>query len=45
MHLLIKSALSISIHAPTRGATGKNVHPVIVPNTISIHAPTRGATL
>ena len=34
---------SISIHAPTRGATF--IPPLFQnPNTISIHAPTRGAT-
>ena len=34
----------ISIHAPTRGATG-TIHAIDIVNTISIHAPTRGATL
>ena len=36
--------ISVSIHAPTRGATlpGQGV-PEIVAN-VSIHAPTRGAT-
>ena len=35
--------LDVSIHAPTRGATGNRslaTHPIVV----SIHAPTRGAT-
>ena len=34
----------ISIHAPTRGATGLHCEPDTVKD-ISIHAPTRGATL
>ena len=34
---------SISIHAPTRGAT-RNVSADTLPDCISIHAPTRGAT-
>ena len=35
--------VTISIHAPTRGATGSYASPR-VPFRISIHAPTRGAT-
>ena len=35
---------SISIHAPTRGAT-RNTTDTLLMNTISIHAPTRGATM
>ena len=35
--------VGISIHAPTRGATGKPGHSLSVKG-ISIHAPTRGAT-
>ena len=36
--------MDISIHAPTRGATG--LHPLFISvMRISIHAPTRGATL
>ena len=43
MVLILMIALSISIHAPTRGATAKN--PIsLVDKYISIHAPTRGAT-
>ena len=34
----------ISIHAPTRGATGEAGREAVLP-LISIHAPTRGATL
>ncbi len=42
VNLILK--MSISIHAPTRGATAsKNLHEPI--ELISIHAPTRGATL
>ena len=35
---------SVSIHAPTRGATGSNLLKYFFLN-VSIHAPTRGATL
>ena len=35
---------SISIHAPTRGATSRFLYPLLA-CFISIHAPTRGATL
>ena len=35
---------SISIHAPTRGATGIGPDGRIALYVISIHAPTRGAT-
>ena len=34
----------ISIHAPTNGATDKNLG-YLVPIPISIHAPTNGATM
>ena len=37
------NGLPISIHAPTRGATG-DWEPITLPAQISIHAPTRGAT-
>ena len=33
----------VSIHAPTRGATGRQVHAGLS-RLVSIHAPTRGAT-
>ena len=39
VHLII----TISIHAPTKGATGKHVSQEYV-KSISIHAPTKGAT-
>ena len=35
---------SVSIHAPTQGATLYNDHAVYLPD-VSIHAPTQGATL
>ena len=35
--------LTVSIHAPTRGATEAD-RPIIIPYVVSIHAPTRGAT-
>ena len=35
--------LSVSIHAPTRGATSQTLCEVFEPS-VSIHAPTRGAT-
>ena len=41
----IKRKFSISIHAPTRGATVRVTAVQIHPPCISIHAPTRGATL
>ena len=34
----------VSIHAPTRGATG-TIRPPVVLSAVSIHAPTRGATV
>ena len=37
-------AQSISIHAPTRGATDSLTYYKLI-GSISIHAPTRGATL
>ena len=37
-------AISISIHAPTRGATSGGAT-YTLPSLISIHAPTRGATI
>ena len=37
------SATRVSIHAPTRGATGKTC-PHTPKSPVSIHAPTRGAT-
>ena len=37
-------ALTISIHAPTRGATTPHIL-TDIPYIISIHAPTRGATI
>ena len=40
----ISKCKTISIHAPTRGAT-KNTSAHMDKDTISIHAPTRGATL
>ena len=36
--------MSISIHAPTRGAT-RSSFPISLISCISIHAPTRGATV
>ena len=36
--------LHVSIHAPTRGATGQR-HGLVDGCLVSIHAPTRGATL
>ena len=36
--------LNISIHAPTRGATGTSIPYTSKMRVISIHAPTRGAT-
>ena len=36
--------VSVSIHAPTRGATSCS-NTVTLPGFVSIHAPTRGATL
>ena len=44
MPLLTVTALAISIHAPTRGATTVLLDKINF-KTISIHAPTRGATL
>ena len=43
-HIIVKNRISVSIHAPTRGATpDKTPHiPALV--YVSIHAPTRGAT-
>ena len=35
--------MTVSIHAPTRGATEKTFHVPLYPS-VSIHAPTRGAT-
>ena len=35
--------ICVSIHAPTRGATGRAAEPSIS-SEVSIHAPTRGAT-
>ena len=35
--------VSISIHAPPRGATSYNKNIIVIPH-ISIHAPPRGAT-
>ena len=43
INLTINIAASISIHAPTRGATMCFVS-ALFPLQISIHAPTRGAT-
>ena len=40
---LEEPVLSVSIHAPTRGATAPMSAPV-TPPYVSIHAPTRGAT-
>ena len=37
--------MTISIHAPTRGATVKDCPHEYGGRTISIHAPTRGATV
>ena len=37
--------LTVSIHAPTRGATGSRAYHVLWRELVSIHAPTRGATL
>ena len=44
MQLCTKQLFSISIHAPTRGATGNPYFSQTSAN-ISIHAPTRGATI
>ena len=38
------ASVSVSIHAPTRGATGMDLKELKVKN-VSIHAPTRGATV
>ena len=40
---LFASIQEISIHAPTRGATGMQIY-ILQYDKISIHAPTRGAT-
>ena len=40
---IIDIGFSISIHAPTRGATSRFLYPLLA-CFISIHAPTRGAT-
>ena len=37
--------LTVSIHAPTRGATGSRAYHVLWRELVSIHAPTRGATI
>ena len=39
----IQPHISVSIHAPTRGAT-RTMYVVAGPQRVSIHAPTRGAT-
>ena len=41
---LFHGGLSVSIHAPTRGATPDSKYTPGLEN-VSIHAPTRGATL
>ena len=41
---LMPIGIDVSIHAPTRGATG-NKKPTEFTTEVSIHAPTRGATL
>ena len=40
---VVELEVSVSIHAPTRGATNLQFSPCD-PNRVSIHAPTRGAT-
>ncbi len=42
--LRIQGDSMVSIHAPTRGATGQRYQPP-KHNAVSIHAPTRGATV
>ena len=44
MPLSVQAGMVISIHAPTRGATGI-LHGKVGGTDISIHAPTRGATM
>src|ERR1700733_3920920 len=42
--LRMRMILSVSIHAPARGATGLNRGTRAVARVVSIHAPARGAT-
>ncbi|AVT81261.1 hypothetical protein RPYSC3_24000 [Rhodopseudomonas palustris] len=42
-HGTYRPAVSVSIHAPARGATGRH-HPLDAHLSVSIHAPARGAT-
>ena len=41
--MIFSASICVSIHAPTRGATGFTAHKLGL-GSVSIHAPTRGAT-